>query len=293
MAADRQPQLSFLKSLCRQASHRWLIFAIGLGLLLWLWFAAGQVRQPGAIKRRWAVVASRALVVAGAIFLARIVLVTHEERVPVVFVSAGKAGIAPEELIARAGYLHKHGYEDIPIDDVVMFIREARYVPKKCFAIVLEIDDLRGMSILTNNSPHLTVMTSLEALQSGSERVVLPYAITPAVRIRSASDLLDQLDKAKRLGKAIFDKDIECALIESIGSEAMRRLARRSGYLCFFDGQGFNRFGDEPHLVRLLDLTRLFAEGSGFKIWVSIQLFKGRFAFWPLAVITGLARDWY
>lgn len=290
---ENQPRQSqpLLRSLHRQGSYRWIIFAIGLALLIWLWITAGEVRHPGAVKRQWAVIASRILVVAGAVFFARIVLVTHEERVPVVYASASRAGLEPGEILSRLAYLRRRGYEDVPIDDIVMFVREARYVPRKCFGIVVEVEDIDQIdSIVSSETPHMTLIVGFEHLKSVDRSISLPYAITPAVRIEGKGDLLDHLAEAKELGRKVFGKETECALVESYDSDQMRRTARRSGFLCFFNGKGYNRYGDEPHFIRLLDVTGIVARRSGFKLWLSVQLFKGKFIYWPLALATGLGR---
>ncbi len=280
-----------MEKLYRQGAYRWMIFAIGLGLFIWLWVTAGHVRHPGAKKHKWAVVASRMLVVAGSLFFARLVFLTHEERIPVVYISVPGTGLGGEDTITSLRYLRKRGYEDIPIDDVVMFIREARYVPKKAFAAVIEfenVDELRN--IVADDIPHLVVMFPKEALEKTSLEIELPYAITPAARFVKPDNPLDELIRTRRIGKKIFGKEIQCGLLESLSSDEIRRTARRSGYLCFFDGHGYNRFGDEPHLVRLLDLTKVIAEGGGSRLWLCLQLFRGKFIFWPLAAIARVNR---
>jgi hypothetical protein len=75
-AHDRQAG-PLMGRLYRQGAYRWLLLVAGAALLSWLWVFAGQVREAGGVKRPWAVLVSRLLVVTGGIFVARLLLFSH------------------------------------------------------------------------------------------------------------------------------------------------------------------------------------------------------------------------
>ncbi|MGQ9810476.1 MAG: hypothetical protein ACUVQ7_03940 [bacterium] len=283
-----------IRNLYIQGRTRWMIFLIGFAFLLWLWVTAGKTRHPGAIKQSWSVTASRLLAIAGCILYARIVFATREQRVPVLYYNGSSEDTqAILESIEKMMCLKDRGYEDVPIDDIVSFIRENRYVPKKAFGVVIQlksVDDLKA--ILVKEMPHITVLIPSEAIMAGSDRSLqLPYSVILGVTAKHKSSIIEDLKEVRRKGEMSFGKPVECALISNADDENLKNLSLRSGYLCFFDGKGFNRFGDRPHLVRLLDVTKVIkSKRYRSNIYLSTQLFMGRFILWPFAFMGGLKR---
>jgi len=69
----------------------------------------------------------------------------------------------------------------------------------------------------------------------------------------------------------------------------LRGLLKGTPYTCFLDGRGLNRFGDEPHLLRLLDATAVTESRRAMtSLPVYIGLFRGRYYLWPVAAMLRL-----
>lgn len=283
-----------LRDLYNQGKIKWAIFLIGLAFLAWLWVKAAQPRHAGAIKHSWSVKASRVLAIAGGILYGRLIFASREQRVPVLYFDGlSRASQEVVEAIKKMTCLKDHGFEDVPIDDIVSFIRDNRYVPKRAFGLVVRIgtiDQLRA--ILGENPPHLTILFPAEAMRKQSlERIELPYRISPGVFSEKPDLGIQDLKEISQNGSWLFGKPIDCALIPDASQEELKNMALRSGYRCFFNGDGFNRFGDRPHLVRLLDATGI-VNSKNYRpcLYYAVQLFMGRFIFWPTAVLSGLRK---
>jgi hypothetical protein len=70
----------------------------------------------------------------------------------------------------------------------------------------------------------------------------------------------------------------------------LRGLLKQTSYTCFLDGSGFNRFGDEPHVLRLLDATgAVTGNRDGRRLAMYMGLFKGHYYLWPAAAAMRLA----
>ncbi len=311
-------------SLYRQGAYRWLLLVAAAALLCWLWVFAGQVRRAGAVKRPWAVLASRLLVVTGGIFVARLLLFSHEERIPVLFLRSGDAGeneIAQQlRLISRLG---RAGYEDVPIGDIVMFIRERRYVPKRAFGLVVEVSTRERLPALVGcaEGMNLTALVPSSALEdrhggrgfagdssgiapsapAGSNTLTeepgsagarpeagpsLPDSVSLGVILRAEKDPQRALQQAAVLSLHLFGKKPNYAMIRDCPHPEVSRLLKASGYTSLFDGKGYNRFGDHGYEVRLLDVTGLVrAKLAVLGLLLSIAMFKGTYLGWPLAAI--------
>ncbi len=282
-----------LRNLYNQGRSRWVVFLIGFAFLSWLWVKAGQTRHPGAIKHSWSVIASRVLAVAGCILYGRIVFATREQRVPVLYFNGSSEDTqAISEAIKRISYIKNRGYEDVPIDDIVAFIRENRYVPKKAFGIVVQLESFNHLNaFLGKELPHITVLLPSKEITTASQSLELPYSVIPGVVAEASSSIIEDLKEIGKRGQTILGKPISCGLISGVDQESLKNLALRSGYLCFFDGNGYNRFGDQPHLVRLIDVTNAVkSDRYKWNIYLSVQLFMGRFIVWPIAVIGGFKK---
>lgn len=283
-----------LRDLYNQGKIKWVIFLIGVAFLAWLWIKAAQPRHAGAIKRSWSVNASRVLAIAGGIIYGRLIFASREQRVPVLYFDGfSRTPQQVVEAIEKMTYLKERGFEDVPIDDIVGLIRDNTYVPKRAFGLIVRIgtiDQLRA--ILGENQPHLTILFPAEAIRKQSfDRIELPYRISPGIFSEKPSPGIEDLKEISRRGYWLFGKSIDCALIPDASQDDLKNMALRSGYRCFFDGDGFNRFGDRPHLVRLLDVTRILnSKKHAACLYHAVQLFMGRFIFWPAAVICGLKK---
>jgi hypothetical protein len=249
------------------------------------------------------VLASRLLAVAGGFFVIRLLLFSHEERVPVILIgAAGEAGSGEDTLGSRLRSvtdLRGRGYEIIPLADVVMFVREHRYVPKKCFAVLVETcsrEDLDQV-LRAAGDTELTVVLPLRLLESqGSE--LAPHGLPESVTLgtiftvpEDAAAIEQSIDRYLRdftdLAVQSLGKKPEFALVEGCSHADLRPILRSSGYTCFLDGSGFNRFGDEGHLLRLIDVSSLLGRGAarGLRVVLYMTMFKGTYFVWPLAAI--------
>ncbi len=295
---------AFTARLRRQAGHRWLMLAGAMVVLLWLGAFAGHVRNPDAVKRQWAVLVSRILAGAGAIILVRLLLVSYEERVPVLFfdlhVGTGSEGTLGRIADVVRG-LKDRGYEVVPLDDVVEFVREQRYVPRKCIGLVLEANGMADLVEIATALPGLNI-TVLLPPEAGKDATAcsriseLPPEVSLGLSLAANGGRCDYAGLMGLLGGfresiAGFAGRKPCfARLGPVRSIDLRRLLKETAYACFLDGSGFNRFGDEPHLLRLLDATAFVTGESGVKgLAVYIGLYKGKYYLWPLAAMMWLA----
>jgi hypothetical protein len=292
----------FLRSLYGQAARRWLFLAIALGFLFSLGLYAGHVRTEGAIKRHWAVVFSRVLAGAGAFFFVRLLLFSFEERVPILVFDLGAPEGRAGATAQAAGWIDrfvKRGYEIVPLENVVDLVRERRYVPKRCLGVVIEAGDAAGLAAVARAfPPEITVLLPVAALDgpSGdSASPELPSRLSLGVSL-SKTDLPDDESEVRKMLVALSERmsgllgrEARYARIPSSPGLELRGLLKGTSYVCFLDGRGFNRFGDEPHLLRLLDATPF--ETAGWR-WLSLRvyvdLFKGRYYAWPPAALMRL-----
>jgi hypothetical protein len=264
---------------------------------------AGQVRHPEATKREWAVLASRILVVAGGIFLVRLILLSHEERVPILLLRARDVACGGEpvaSLMLSVIGLRARGYELVPLADIVMFIREHRYVPKKCFGLVVESSAREELAdiLAAAGETSITVVLPLEALRNrggGAAYRELPETAALGTVWTASQDVRDQGQQVTEeylrafgdLGARLLGKKPEYALLEGCSHIDLRALLRTSGYTCFLDGEGYNRFGDESHVMRVMDVSCLVRRRTArqFRVMLYMSMFKGTYIGWPLLAI--------
>jgi hypothetical protein len=291
---------ALIACLYRQAGRRWLMLAGALAVLLWLGFFAGHLRNPDAVKREWAVLISRVLAGAGGLLLARLLLFTYEERVPVLFLDL-RSGISVAGATGRAAQalrgLKARGYVTVPLGDVVEFVREQRYVPKKCFGLVIEVGGFEEVQGIIEALPGAwyTILLPPEALKSsaGSERpAVLPPEVSMGLTLvgghspHGTDDLSARLEGSRDKIEALTRGKPGFARVGGLPGVDLRALLKKSGYACFLDGHGLNRFGDEPHMLRLLDVTPAVPAREPLKgLAMYIGLFKGKHYLWPVAAI--------
>ncbi len=260
-------------------------------LLASLWIFAGRVRQPGGMKHRWAVLASRMLVVAGGVFCLKLLMFSHEERIPVLFFrSRVSRNGHTRTLLDHVKMLRARGYEDIPLYDVTMFIRQNRYVPKNCFGVVVEAcsqEDIDGL-IELGKTTHVTSLLTPAVLDKGTPVSfgALPEKVSLAVVLEQGKDVLRRLEARAKIAEDMAGRRPDYALTgKHMGSDA-GQILRSSGLRSFLDGNGYNRFGDESHAVRLMDVSSLTTgKASGLGLRLYIALYKGRYLAWPLVAV--------
>lgn len=298
------PQHPF-RALYRQAARRWLILLIAMAALVWLGFFAGMVRSPGGIKHRWAVVASRAMAAAGGIFLIRLLLFSYEERVPVVY--ARPVTGAEEALTTWIGRLRGREDATVPLSDVVAFMAERRYVPRGCLAPVLgagTIAEAESLAALAGDI-NITILLPAEVFDDGldegrqvladlgghAEEKRLPDSIEIGAALAPGRTSPERLTDALRHfadgARLHLGMSPVCA---ATGQETMadpKSLAEASGYRCFLGGTGYNRFGDTPYLVRLLDISPVLRHGRQTRLNIEVYtgMFKGGYIWWPVAAL--------
>lgn len=300
-SSDRKEVLA--ARLYGQAGRRWLMLAAALIVLLVLGAIAGHVRNPEAVKREWAVVVSRVLAGAAGLLLIRLLLFSDEERVPVLFfdMPSGTSGDAGLGRIGSAiARLKDRGYVTVPLNDIVEFVREQRYVPKKCFGLVVEAsgsEDIAGIFGALRGS-HLTILLPPTALHAGTGQdrpspvpsgVSIGLNLTGEQSPRDAEGLRASLKACRDTITVLNRGEAGFVKVGYVQGVDLRGLLKQTGYACFLNGRGFNRFGDEPHLLRLLDVTPVVRAGKGWKgLSMCMDLFKGKHYVWPAVAVTGL-----
>ena len=294
---------AFPAQLYRQAGRRWLILAGALAVLLCLGIFAGRVRNPDAAKRQWAVLVSRILAGAGGFVLVRLLLFSYEERVPVLFFDLGsaKGAVGMVERIGDAVRdLMDRGYEAVPLDDVVEFVREQRYVPKKGIGLVIEATGIEDLVEIAAALPgfDITVLLPLRAAEDDTalSRVSgLPSGVSLGLSLVGRGGLEDAAGLKVLLGRfrerisGLTGSEPGFARVGPSPGIDLRRLLKQTTYTSFLDGSGFNRFGDEPHILRLLNATAavsVYRGGKGLAMYVG--LFKAKYYLWPAAAMMRL-----
>jgi hypothetical protein len=298
--ADRRAN-TLLSCLYRQGAYRWLGLIAAVAVLSWLWLVAGQVRQEGRAKRQWAVLASRLLVLAGGVIAAKLLLISHEERIPVLYLKVSGAdatGRDTAEKLRLVGTLQRRGYEDVPLSDIVMSIRENRYVPKRGMGLVVEVPSLAAIGGLVDlmDGLNATLVLPLDALRSEDKHPAdglkkIPSSVRLAPLLKPGQDADRGLKEAAGLILNLTGRSPECVLMPTEGDSDVRRILKANGYECVLDGKGFNRFGDDPYMIRLFDVTTLAgARAAALGLLLYISLFRGTYVVWPLTAIAHLLK---
>ena len=282
------------------------MLAAMLAALFLLGIFAGHVRNPDAVKREWAVVVSRILAGAGGFLLIRLLLFSYEERVPVLSfdIRSETAGAGGAGGVGSAiGELKERGYVTVSLSDIVEFVREQRYVPKKCFGLVIEAGRSEEVSRIADALPgsHLTILLPPGALDSDAARdrlSALPSEVSVGLSLagkdgpKNADDLMSSLERSRERLIALNAGGPPFAKVGLVHGVDLRGVLKRAGYACFLDGRGFNRFGDEPHVLRLLDATPVVSAGRGGReLALYIGLFKGKHYIWPVAAMARLTGE--
>jgi hypothetical protein len=286
----------FLRLLYRQGAQRWIVLSVALALLVVLGIYAGKLRNPLAVKRGWAVTVSRVLACAAGFFVVRLVLLSYEERVPVLLfdLRSSKGRVQAETVAEAIRRLQGNGFEVVPLGDVVEFVRERRYVPKKCLGLVVEIVDVWELDGVRKALPdvELAVLLPPEAFESHSDRgekaatrsISLGVSLVGDPAARDAGQLKALLAHVRTRAIEATGCEPHYVRVDPGTSAGLRGSLKDTTYVCFLDGKGFNRFGDEADMLRLLDVTPI-VEGprAGAGLSAYIGLFAGKYYLWPSA----------
>jgi hypothetical protein len=191
--------------------------------------------------------------------------------------------------------LRRLGYDTIPLEDVTMLIRERRYVPKRCFALVMAIstlDDADRIAAYTGQMPVTLFIGSgdLEAAGrgSGGAGTGTGYGIrVVASRSENEEEIQSHLEEALEKAVSVVGTRPEYAMVEGGARPDLDAVAKATGLAGFLDGVGFNRYGDEPHLIRILDVTWMGGRRllGTINLAAHIALFKGGHYALPVAAI--------
>jgi hypothetical protein len=283
-----------------------MLLLAALALLCWLAIFAGEVRQEGAVKQQWAVLTSRLLALAGGFVLVRLFLFAYEERVPVILLDLGRLPHDTDDIETYLRYIRdlcRGGYETIPLSDVVMFIRERRYVPKKCFALVVEVSSLEQLgSVLGStedlNPTYLLPSGILDECVEDASAFKLSQDVGLGITFEEAqgglpreiADLERTLRSFAEESSRLLGRRPEYARVAISPSVDAQALVSTAGYECLFDGKGYNRFGDESYLVRVMDVSALIMQRVAVRARVAtyLALFRGKYIHWPVEAVTGI-----
>jgi hypothetical protein len=268
-----------------------------------------MTRTPGARKNPYTVMASRALAVVGAVMLARIVLLTREDGVPVLMV--GTAG-RKSRWISSALDLVGRRFEVVPLTDVTAFIRDQRYIPKRGVGLVVKVDDAAGLgevgSALNAHEPSgglpVTLLLSekaAEALAAGGVGVDLPEGTAFGLEIgghgvKARGEGWEGSDAARRLDTAIEalregGVAVSYGMMEGGEGASLRRTAGAGAVEAFFGGDGLNRYGDRGNLIRLMDSSDMLTgtRAGATRLSACVAMYRGNYAPYPVWALLDLA----
>jgi hypothetical protein len=287
------------RHLYREAAVRWIMLGVAIALLGWLVAFAGRVRHPQAVKRQWAVTASRVLAVTGGLVIVRLLLISYDERVPVVLFdlrSAVDPDMTIEAMRRSVGGLRAKGYEITALKDIIEFVEARRYVPKKCIGLVLEAGDVAQLGRARTALPDtefagLVPPTALE----GGPASGFPAGVTMGLSLigetvsPDGAGLPGLLQHLRIRSLEAIGCEPEYVRIASAGEAIPRGILKNTSYKCFLNGTGFNRFGDRPDILRLIDTGPIMGRArAASTIAAYVGLFRGRYYLWPAAAFLKL-----
>jgi hypothetical protein len=282
------------------AKRRWLTLVAGLALLAGLFAFAGMIRTEGARKNPWTVLASRVLVVAAGFMFGRIVLLTHEDGVPVFYISAGARGGGAGQSrtpLEEALEIAARRFELVPLSDVMQFIRDHRYVPPKGAGLVIGV---RNMSALREAKRALagtgaaglkaTLLVDEACLDeaAGTGGIDLPAGCTLAVRLPgeglNRAALVERLGSAREAALRAAGCEVQYVMLEDESNAGSIKPARDAGVQAVFGGEGLNRYGDSGYRVRLMDLRRILAarRGRETRLRAYSTMYRGNYLPYPV-----------
>lgn len=295
-------QNGLIKELVAAARKRWVMLLVGFGLLAILFIFAGMIRTPGARKNPYTVIASRALAVAGALLLMRIILLTHEDGLPVFMIEASGLG---DESVTGALDLLDRRFDIVPLADVTQFVREQRYVPRNGAAVVIRVTGKEALggareALSAGTAPPVTLLFAEEAAgwAGGALEGGFPEDVTLGVEVAArAGETLDEDEAIARL-KTICDrigsatgKTPAYAMLPHDGNPGLGKIAKEAGIEAFFGGDGLNRYGDRGNRIRLADITPLLASRRlrSTRLKTFATMYRGNYLPYPTWVWLNMA----
>lgn len=291
-----------MAAIIKTARKRWAVLAVGIALLAMLFFLAGMIRTPGARKNPVTVIASRALAVAAAFMLVRIVLITHDDGVPVFLIEAGQG---PGRLSASLGLIGKR-FDVVPLSDVMAYVRDQRYMPGKGVGVVIYVVDRSGLDdalgvIEAPGGPGgfpvtLLIDESLAADAAGAAwGAPLPDGVDVGLKISpgGAGGAKQAWDDDGAIGKigtvsgaleASTGRRPSYVMLEGGGDLTLGKVAKATGVEAFFGGAGYNRYGDRGNRIRPARITQMLAAGKspGARLKVYASMYRGNYLSYPL-----------
>ncbi len=287
---------SVTAALIRSARRRWAMLGLGLALLALLFIFAGVIRTPGARKNPYTVIASRALAVVGAVLLARILLVTNDDGVPVFLIDCGAGSEPPGSALD----LVEGRCEVVPLPDVVAFIRDQRYVPPRGAAVVLGIDGRAGLVAAAEAmgadgrvgrlpATFLLGEAAVEELAGGAMgggAAGLPAEVSLAVSVAGGGEkaAVEAIKAAADRALKAAGRAAEYALVEDESGMDPGSVTRATGMEALFGGGGLNRYGDRGNRIRLVRISEAAAGGRwrGMRLRTYTAVYRGNYAAYPL-----------
>jgi hypothetical protein len=252
-----------------------------------------MIRTPGARKNPYTVIASRALAVAGALLLTRIVLLTHEDGTPVFLIDAsGMSGGA----LAGALDLVDSRYDVVPLSDIVAFIRDQRYVPKKGAGLVIRVtgpEELQTFADTLRKRAGTAVTLLLaesfaEGMVPGVGEVPGDAAVAVEAGVNLGEGLSDEaaIERLKALSdkvRAATGKAAEYAMLPEDEGLVLGKIGKATGIEAFFGGDGLNRYGDRGNRVRLADITAMLQSGRArnARLKAFVTMYRGNYLSYP------------
>lgn len=282
---------SVIEDLTRSAKRRWAVLGIGLALLALLFIFAGMIRTPGARKNPYTVIASRVLAVAGAVMLTRIVLLTHDDGTPVFLVECAAGGDVVDEGLE----IVSDRFEVVPLSDVLAFVRDQRYVPKKGVAVVLRAEtpgELEAAAAALEKRSRLgmfpaAILLGEAALDGMAESAGpgFPEDVSLAVTVRG-KDEDEAAGAVKKAAAALGRAGLRAPLyarIENDSALVLGKIGKAAAIEAFFGGEGLNRYGDRGNRIRLADITGLLAarKGRGARLGAYTTMYRGNYLAYP------------
>jgi hypothetical protein len=284
-----------VRDLVAAARKRWVILLAGYALLALLFVFAGMIRTPGARKNPYTVIASRALAVAGALLLTRIVLLTHEDGTPVFLIDV--SGLSGETLEEEIGFVDER-FDVVPMSDIIAFIRDQRYIPKKGAGLVLRVGgpgelDTALRALNRRSGPAVTLLLG-ESLAGSMAAGALPEDLPGNVGVaveagpEPGGTLTDEA-AAEKLGalsekvRAATGRTAGYARLAGDEGLVLGRIGKAAAIEAFFGGNGLNRYGDRGNRVRLADITAMLASGGTRKARIRsfVTMYRGNYLTYP------------
>jgi hypothetical protein len=129
-----------------------------------------------------------------------------------------------------------------------------------------------------------------DARRAIPERVSLGLSLVGETRPPGGGEIQKVLEEFQSRSIDRTGRRPRYARVDASWDIDLRRILKNSSYACFLDGRGYNRFGDEAHVLRLLDTAAVERESDArAALPTYVGLFSGRYWVWPVAAFLRLA----